>query len=67
MADVLIDETGSNLHLGDMKECPHCGHKEIKIEWLLIADIGEEPERRKFVYCIECGHYGDLDTWNNRP
>lgn len=58
-----------------LKQCLHCEAKadNLEVQIVLIAVVDEkgiveqEPEERKFVYCTNCGHYGDLDTWNNRP
>ena len=55
--------------MDEVKEnCPHCGSHDLEVDVILFQIKGgtEPPQERKFVYCTNCGHYGDLDTWDNR-
>jgi len=53
-----------------LRNCPHCGgdHRDLSVERMIFDEItGEDTSAtRQFVYCSCCGHYGDLDTWNDR-
>lgn len=57
----------------ELKNCPHCGAPESDLEdsTMRMAHMGnltwEEPFEKRMVYCTNCGHYGDEDTWDNRP
>ena len=50
--------------------CPHCGEAKDLVEYRMLIDYvvsPEGPEEKRMVYCNQCGHWGDFDTWDDRP